>query len=67
VAYEVVTIGSAERTVWLELSDSLGPHAIRAEGGKLALSIPDQSALVSLLGRLNDLNIAVESVRQTNS
>jgi len=65
MGYEVVAIGSAERTIWLELAERLGTNAIRAGGGKLCLTIPDQAALVALLCRLQDLNITIESVRQT--
>ena len=63
MAYEVVVIGRAEGPVWADLEDRLGPASIRAEGGRLTLSLPDQSALVALLGRLHDLNITVEGVR----
>ena len=65
MGYEVVAIGTAERTIWLELAERLGSGAIQARGGKLALTIPDQAALVALLCRLQDLNITIESVRQT--
>lgn len=63
MAYEVVVTGRAEGTVRADLEERLGAASIRAEGGTLTLSLRDQSALVSLLARLHDLNITVEGVR----
>ncbi len=63
MAYEVVVIGRAEGPVWADLEERVGPASIRAEDGRVMLTLPDQSALVALLARLHDLNITVEGVR----
>jgi hypothetical protein len=67
MAYEIVLGGRAEQALRAELAEHLGPDAVRIVDGLLTLSIRDQSALVAIIGQLNDLNVPVEVIRHVGS
>jgi hypothetical protein len=62
--FDVVVIGHAERTVRSMLDELVGRESIRWVDDGLVLSIRDQSALVAVLARLNELGVKIDRVRR---
>lgn len=60
--YEVVVSGCAERTLHATLDDL--DVSWPAEAGTHAMSVVDQSQLVAVVARLNEVGIVIEQVRR---
>jgi hypothetical protein len=65
--YEVMLMGRAEGALRAMLSSRLGDDAIHDDEEMLRLTLPDKSALMSVLEQLHELNIAVQSVQHIES
>jgi hypothetical protein len=65
MAYEVVAIGPAEGRLWETLAELFGEQAVVSGQGTVTLLLPDQSALVAVVGQLHDQNITIDAVRRT--
>lgn len=63
--YQVVVSGCAERT----LHEALGDFDVRwtAEAGSHSMSVVDQSQLVAVVSRLNEVGVVIEGVRRLSS
>ncbi len=64
MAYDLVIFDCTRRTLDQALANLLEEESIRAEEDGFILSIGDQSALVAVLTRLNDLGVRIERVRK---
>ncbi|HXW81856.1 MAG TPA: hypothetical protein VEJ84_20305 [Acidimicrobiales bacterium] len=64
MAYEVVAIGPAEGRLWETLAERFGEQSIVSGQGTVTLLLPDQSALVGVVGQLHDQNITIDAVRR---
>lgn len=58
--YEIVVVGCVERTVSVALAGLV--DAWRPSSGRFVLGVDDQARLVTLLNRLHDLGISIESI-----
>jgi hypothetical protein len=65
MAYEVVAIGPAEGRLWETLAELFGEQSVVSGQGTVTLLLPDQSALVAVVGQLHDQNITIDAVRRT--
>ena len=64
MAYEVVAIGPVEGRLWETLTERFGEHSMTPGPGTVTLLLPDQSALVALVGQLHEQNITIDTVRR---
>jgi hypothetical protein len=64
LAYEVVAIGPAEGRLWETLTERFGERSVSPGSGTVTLLLPDQSALVAVVGQLHDQNITIDAVRR---
>jgi hypothetical protein len=64
MAYEVVAIGPAEGRLWQALAERFGDQSVNSGPGTVTLLLPDQSALVAVVGQLHDQNITIDTVRR---
>ncbi len=64
LAYEVIAIGPAEGRLWETLTERFGEQSISSGRGTVTLLLPDQSALVAVVGQLHDQNVTIDAVRR---
>jgi hypothetical protein len=64
VAYGVVVAGTADRLVWAAIAELVGERFVTVGDGRLVVRLPDQSAMVALLCRLNDIGVKVDQVQR---
>jgi hypothetical protein len=64
VAYEVVVVGLARRTIGAAVEDLRG-DVRDADEPAVTISFPDQSALVGAINKFHDLGVRIEQVTRT--
>jgi hypothetical protein len=64
MSFDVEVAGQIQRTLYERLSELIGRSSIRTTGSTVVLSVIDQSALVAIIARLNDLGVKIEAVRR---
>lgn len=64
MGFVVEVAGRGTRAVNLVLAELLGARSVRPANGSLMISVVDQSALVALVSRLNDLGLAILRVER---
>jgi len=64
MSFDVEVNGHVQRTLYERLSELIGETAIHRCGSTVVLSVTDQSAMVALVARLNDLGIQIEEIHR---
>lgn len=64
MSFDVVVVGTVQRTLYRRLSDLIGESSIHTEGGTSVLRVQDQPALLTVVTYLNDLGMTIEEIHR---
>ena len=62
MGFEIEVVGVLRRTVRNRLVDIVGAGAFEERADRFVVSVADQSAMIGLLHRLNDLGLDIERI-----
>ena len=65
MAYAIELIADLRSMEQLGFADLIGHDAMSERGGRVTLRVLDQSAMLGILNRLNDLGVEIERITRT--
>ena len=65
MAFDIEVAGMLQRTIRHRLVELVGDDAVAERGGHIVVSARDQSAMIGILHRLNDLGLDIDRIERT--
>jgi hypothetical protein len=65
MAFDIEVAGTLQQTIRHRLVELVGDNAVAERAGRTVVSARDQSAMIGILHRLNDLGLDIDRIERT--